>query len=150
MYRIEQLRPLSRQHQLGLSLSRKAMQCPADSSAADVDDQWQVLVAYVNDETVAHFAIEEEYLITPLMTEHGENPKVVELSNRLLAEHEQLRTLSQPSQPTSIDDLHALGQALYEHIRFEEREVFPLMQELLTTEQLDKAYQQTVQHNPTD
>ena len=36
MYRIEQLRPLSRQHQLGLSLSRQAMQCPKDSTTDDI------------------------------------------------------------------------------------------------------------------
>lgn len=59
MYRIEQLRPLSRQHQLGLSLSRQAMQCPKDSTTDDIFRHWQALVAYVHDDRIAHFAIEE-------------------------------------------------------------------------------------------
>ena len=152
MYRIEQLRPLSRQHQLGLSLSRQAMQCPKDSTTNDIFGHWQALVAYVHDDRIAHFAIEERYLVAPLLANHGNHPKVMALGKQLLAEHEQLRTLSQltesASRPT-IDDLHTLAQALYDHIRFEEREVFPVIQELLTTKQLDTAYQQTLQHNPT-
>lgn len=152
MYRIEQLRPLSRQHQLGLSLSRQAMQCPKDSTTDDIFRHWQALVAYVHDDRIAHFAIEERYLVAPLLANHGNHPKVMALGKQLLAEHEQLRTLSQLTESASnptINDLHALAQALYDHIRFEEREVFPVIQELLTTKQLDTAYQQTLQHNPT-
>lgn len=152
MYRIEQLRPLFRQHQLGLSLSRQAMQCPKDSTTDDIFRHWQALVAYVHDDRIAHFAIEERYLVAPLLANHANHPKVMALGKQLLAEHEQLRTLSQLTESASnptIDDLHALAQALYDHIRFEEREVFPVIQELLTTKQLDTAYQQTLQHNPT-
>ena len=41
MQRAEQLRPLSRQHHLGLNLGLKAGQFPMSSSEADIQDQWQ-------------------------------------------------------------------------------------------------------------
>ena len=75
MYRIEQLRPLSRQHQLGLSLSRQAMQCPKDSTTDDIVRHWQALVAYVHDDRIAHFAIEERYLVAPYWQIMATTPK---------------------------------------------------------------------------
>ena len=86
--------------------------------------------------------MEEEYLVKPLMTYHKDNPQVIELSEQLTAQHEELKRLADKANPT-IEDLRDLGDALYKHIRFEEREVFPLAQELLTSEQLDAIYTQS-------
>ena len=142
MQRAEQLRPLSRQHHLGLNLGLKAGQFPMSSSEADIQDQWQKITAFIRDELTVHFGVEEEYLVKPLMTYHKDNPQVIELSEQLTAQHEELKRLADKANPT-IEDLRDLGDALYEHIRFEEREVFPLAQELLTSEQLDAIYTQS-------
>ena len=141
MQRAEQLRPLSRQHHLGLNLGLKAGQFPMSASPAEVQMQWQKLIAFIHDELTSHFGVEEDYLVKPLLSEHPDHPQVVELSTQLTAQHDELKQLAQKANPT-IDDLRDLGDALYEHIRFEEREVFPLAQQLLSPQQLDEIYAQ--------
>ena len=77
MQRAEQLRPLSRQHHLGLNLGLKAVQFPMSSSEADIQDQWQKITAFIRDEFTAHFGVEEDYLVKPLMTYHkGKHPTI--------------------------------------------------------------------------
>lgn len=56
MHRIEQLRPLSRQHQLGLNLGLKASQVTDELSEQELSQQWQNLVAYIHDELSDHLA----------------------------------------------------------------------------------------------
>lgn len=140
MQRVEQLRPLSRQHHLGLNLGLKASQSLDTESQQEIAHQWQQLTAFINDELTSHFAVEEHYLVKPLLTEHADNSDVKTVSEQLLQQHKQLNKLAQISNP-SVDNLRQLGQTLYDHIRFEERTVFPLAQSLLTNAQLDAILQ---------
>lgn len=139
MHRIEQLRPLSRQHQLGLNLGLKASQVTDELSEQELSQQWQNLVAYIHDELTDHFGVEEDYLVTPLVKDHSDNEQVKTLSNSLLQQHQELNRLAKTPNPM-LADLRALGRLLYDHIRFEEREVFPIAQQLLTAEQLKTIY----------
>lgn len=139
MHRIEQLRPLSRQHQLGLNLGLKASQVTDELSEQELSQQWQNLVAYIHDELTDHFGVEEDYLVTPLVKDHSDNEQVKTLSNSLLQQHQELNRLAKTPNPMP-SDLRALGRLLYDHIRFEEREVFPIAQQLLTAEQLKTIY----------
>jgi hemerythrin-like domain-containing protein len=39
---------------------------------------------------------------------------------------------------TTLEDLHALGDLLHDHVRFEERQLFPAIEDSLNAEQLAK------------
>lgn len=74
-----------------------------------------------------HFAIEET-ILAPALRESGEHALV----DRLLAEHATLRRLA------AADDAHeAFGTALHDHVRFEERELFPRCEAVLADAVLD-------------
>ena len=54
----------------------------------------------------------------------------------MLAEHQQLRDLFETTEVNS-ENLKKTEELLQEHIRFEERYFFPLIQDIATTEQLN-------------
>ena len=73
-----------------------------------------------------HFAIEET-ILAPALRACGEHALV----DRLLAEHATLRRLA-------AEDAHeAFGNALHEHVRFEERELFLRCEAVLSGDVLD-------------
>jgi hypothetical protein len=73
-----------------------------------------------------HFAIEET-ILAPALRESGEHALV----DRLLTEHATLRRLA------AADAHEAFGTALHEHVRFEERELFPRCEAVLADDVLD-------------
>lgn len=74
-----------------------------------------------------HFAIEET-ILAPALRESGEHALV----DRLLAEHATLRRLA-----AAADAHEAFGTALHDHVRFEERELFPRCEAVLADAVLD-------------
>ena len=73
-----------------------------------------------------HFAIEET-ILAPALRACGEHALV----DRLLAEHATLRRLA-------AEDAHeTFGTALHDHVRFEERELFPRCEAVLSGDVLD-------------
>jgi hemerythrin-like domain-containing protein len=71
----------------------------------------------------AHFAIEERLVLT-LLTELGEH----DLAERLWREHRAMaRNIGDPARWTR-DRLAVLADVLHDHVRVEERRVFPLVQ----------------------
>ncbi|MCU0674438.1 MAG: hemerythrin domain-containing protein [Myxococcota bacterium] len=73
-----------------------------------------------------HFAIEET-ILAPALRACGEHALV----DRLLAEHATLRRLA------AADAHEAFGTALHDHVRFEERELFPRCEVVLAGDVLD-------------
>lgn len=153
MKRHENLQPLSREHHFGLSISQKARTLADDSSVDEQHHHWQQLIDFIQDNQLKHFSTEEKYLVTPLLRKiqrnenqplsnhlSEQNADVKKLAGKLLAEHELLKTLSETTNPT-LDDVRRLGEALYQHIRFEEREVFGLAETLLSKEELEQVFQ---------
>ena len=142
MKRHPHLQPLSRQHHLGLSLATKAKQCT--DTPSDIQAHWHALTAYLDEQTHKHFAIEEAYIAKVLLAKltNPQQPTQItahNLAKELMTQHEALHRLTQLTNPTA-DDVINLANALYEHIRFEEREVFPLAQELLSESELLAIY----------
>lgn len=140
MKRAHQLQPLSRQHHLGLNLSHHAKHC--SDKRHHIDKHWQKLTSYIQDMST-HFQIEDHLIATALKPYQNTNPDVATALETLNKQHLLLLKLICTSQNQTITAAHvkALGTLLYDHIRFEERILFPLAETYLTTETLDLIYQ---------
>lgn len=138
--RHDALQPFSRDHYGGLVAARhltKAAEsgdphaCRAALSA--FRDAW-------SNEIAGHLD-DEERLLAPLMTESEHC--------RLLSEHRQLRQLAaaahEAGKATGLDSafLGELGRLLHDHIRWEERQLFPALESRLDSSQLARIAAQT-------
>ena len=132
MQRHVSLRPLSRDHHGGLVHARRLSRA-ADGGAAErraaadaFDRAWRA-------EILEHFAEEERHL-PPLLA----GAAASEAAARLLGEHADLRARAEIVRASAEPEaMRALGERLTEHIRWEERELFPLLERSLTEAQLD-------------
>lgn len=113
MKRDPRLVPLSREHHAALRLGRKLI-------AGEGGD----LLHEMLPELRAHFA-EEERTLLPRLAAHGEKALVT----RLRDEHAQLLALF--SAALRGERRPEAGQALIDHVRFEERTLFPTVEPLL-------------------
>lgn len=130
--RAEALQPLSRDHLKAL-LAAKALREATDADAARV-----AFLDFWRDHGAHHFRVEEEVLL-PQWALYAEvdRPGV----NRMLEEHLAIRreALRLVAGEGTVDDLRALGDLLHDHVRFEERQLFPTIEDaLVDAEQLAK------------
>ena len=112
MKRHTRLAQLSREHHTALRLGRHLL---AGGAQAALGTELPGIEA--------HFAEEERDLL-PLL----ETDRHAALAERLRAEHAQLRHLLAAA--LSGRDEAQAGQALIDHVRFEERELFPVLETL--------------------
>lgn len=146
MKRANQLQPLSRQHHLGLNLSRHAKECTDEP--VEIAKHWHHLTAYIKD-MQAHFKIEDTLIAHALEPYRASHTKVASVLDTLDAQHKQLYKLmdeterSQKSINIEITtaQVQALGTLLYDHIRFEERELYPTVEKYLTEAELNAIYE---------
>jgi quercetin dioxygenase-like cupin family protein len=86
--------------------------------------------------TIPHFRDEEEVLFPLIVDAEEARPLLIEA----LVDHQQLHALA-ASLAGSADDLRAsmdeLGRRLEQHVRLEERSLFPLIERLVSTQQLE-------------
>lgn len=92
-----------------------------------------------------HFDIEDNLIASALKPYRDSNPKVAKALGMLDEQHILLHKLTSTTQASSNEavtatQVKALGSLLYDHIRFEERELFPLAESHLTEEELDAIY----------
>lgn len=133
MLRDKSLIPLSHQHQRALALCvriDRASPIPETDLAA-----WQAEIAQeFKSETSVHFAAEEQVLF-PAAREFKE---LVTLIQELLAEHAELRTTfaRAESRKLSSSEVNRFARKLSTHIRKEERQLFELLQQLLSADKL--------------
>jgi hemerythrin-like domain-containing protein len=107
MKRHPRLQGLSREHHHVLVLARRAMRgylSPTDARRAFYD------------ELALHFAVEEEQLLPALRASGAAG---IELAERMQREHDAIRAA------IAAEDVATFGRLLHEHVRFEERELFP-------------------------
>ena len=132
MKRSEALAHLSRDHHQGLVVAqrlRRATPATAGAERAAFLEFWTT-------DGHAHFRAEEELLL-PAFARH--EPPTHEAVVRVLTDHVDLRRRAADlaAEPTpACEDLHALGDRLHEHIRHEERVLFPLIEAALSTDEL--------------
>ncbi|MBB3107290.1 DUF438 domain-containing protein [Psychrobacter luti] len=146
MKRANQLQPLSRQHHLGLNLSRHAKECADEPE--EIAKHWHNLTSYLNDMQY-HFQIEDNLIANALEPYRATQPDVASVLETLDGQHKQLYKLinevkeSKKSGNTDITvaQVKALGTLLYDHIRFEERELYPTVEKYLTETELNTVYE---------
>jgi len=132
MKRVSQLRDLSEDHHHGLVLARKAKKAASGQDGTSGLEMWAEVEAVFKSKLEPHFEIEESFI--------GQALKAVgegQLAERLSDEHEALRRFLLPGHRRTLDDLRHFGELLERHIRFEERELFQVAQDKLTSDELD-------------
>lgn len=136
--RSEQLAPLSREHHDGLLFAWKIKQGLENKTSNDQLRNYTMW--YWRNHIKPHFYQEEKILLPYMPLDHP-------MSLQLKEEHDHIRELV-----LEIDkhaDTHALQilcDLLNKHIRFEERELFIYLEELLTKEQLDTVFVELEKH----
>ncbi len=123
------LQPLSREHHTALTLAKASERAAQSGDEVLVSQTCQrVIRAYAN-ELEPHFQFEEVSLL-PLLHGTATQPLVV----RTLADHQQLRGLINALRQNDAGALDNFGKCLSAHVRFEERELFPVLESLLQRE----------------
>lgn len=132
--RSDALRTLSRQHHQGLSVALRLKRAtPSTTRRAR-----EAFLDFWEGEGRSHFRAEEEVLL-PAFAAHA--PADHEAVVRVLVEHVDIRRrsskLARDGDPAA-EELHELGERLAGHIRYEERVLFPLIEEALPGDELER------------
>jgi hemerythrin-like domain-containing protein len=126
--------PLSHDHQHGLAVALDLTRATAETAPAAV----AAFAEFWRGEGCRHFRIEEEILL-PGFARHG--PPDHDAVVRVLVDHVEIRRraddLERAERP-ELDELHALGERLRDHIRHEERILFPLVEEMVPERELEE------------
>ncbi|HVT12506.1 MAG TPA: hemerythrin domain-containing protein [Fimbriimonadaceae bacterium] len=122
MKRHPSLQPLSRDHNVALLLARRLEREPNGDRLREFLEVW-------NGEMEDHFFDEERLLLnyaSPAMTA------------RMLEEHMRIRQYAIAAQRGMLcaDDIVRLGGLLHSHVRWEERELFPIIESSATDDEL--------------
>ncbi len=136
MKRCEQLKKLSREHHGSLSMALKISKIAKKNVESELLEGINTVQHYYNDELELHFQHEEQTIFSTIFKQYKEH---IGVATTLLKEHGYLRVLIQRlTLETAQKDLADFAQLLKEHTRVEERELFPIIQDLFTDEQLDR------------
>ncbi|HZJ09884.1 MAG TPA: hemerythrin domain-containing protein [Trueperaceae bacterium] len=124
------LRPLSRDHHQALVIARRLRHANRDTAAETA----AAFLQFWHTHGLRHFREEEEILL-PAYAEHGdpEHPLVA----RVLVDHVVIRRGArrlETAGAASPADLRELGERLTDHVRLEERQLFPLIEEAMPAE----------------
>lgn len=133
MKRHPSLQPLSDDHHGALVLARhtrRAAERARDSR--ELTETWQEVRRRFARELEPHFLVEEEQLF-PQLEAVGEGV----LIERARADHARLRALvsAEPGREAALE----FAKRLHAHVRFEERELFPRAERLLSAAALEAA-----------
>ena len=130
MKRHPALVPLSHDHHQVLVIAQRLRRA-TNATATEISDAF--LAAWESEEK-QHFRLEEELLL-PAYAAHGDpgHPVVMRmLQDHMLIRRDAARLANDPS----LELLHELGNRLADHVRLEERELFPLIEETMPESEL--------------
>jgi hemerythrin-like domain-containing protein len=129
MKRDEALRPLSREHLNALHAAKVLRE------GNDLEAVTEVFFDFWDSEGQRHFRIEEEVLL-PHWARYGEGDRSAVA--RILEEHLAIRSeaLRLKAGEASLEEAQELGLLLHDHVRFEERQVFPILEDTLDADSL--------------
>lgn len=120
------LQPLSRDHHHGLLLSwkiRTGFSKNIEAKRIKAYADW-----FFKNHLIPHFELEEAHIFPLLSADH-------DLVKRALAEHRRLKRLFSDKEDVK-KTLHKIEEELEQHIRFEERILFPEIQKVATEDEL--------------
>jgi hemerythrin-like domain-containing protein len=104
------------------------------ASAENADDARRAFLEFWHGEGAHHFHVEEDVLLPAFARHVGPDADPIV---RTLVEHVDLRRRAADVPEASLEDLHALGRRLGDHIRAEENELFPLIEQALPAAELE-------------
>jgi hemerythrin-like domain-containing protein len=127
------LRPLSRDHHVALVAAQRLRRATAEDVATARD----AFLEFWREHGAHHFRVEEEVLL-PAFAVHADPH--AECVARMLMDHVRIRAAARrlESGEATVEALHELGTMLERHVRLEEREVFPLIEETLPPDAAEK------------
>ena len=142
MKRHSSLAILSREHHGALILAQSLKKGAAAYKGLPVDMNGKADYAtrFYRDELIKHFDEEEQAVIKKIK---GINADLDKLASEIIEEHKELRSLFDSIKNTDdlATHLDKLGRTLEQHIRKEERNFFPLIQDLCSEKQLSEIEQ---------
>ncbi len=120
------LQPLSREHHTALTLAKACQRAAQSGDETQLNLSCQQAIRAFENDLEPHFQIEEVSLL-PLL--QGKESQF--LAERTLADHQLLRELTTALRQSDAVALEKFGKFLAAHVRFEERELFPILEGLL-------------------
>lgn len=125
MKRHQELQNLSREHHGALQLALKAKRAAMSGDQTQIKAMAATCITAFHAELDPHFVVEENTLL-PLLLAAGEDNLVTQVK----CDHKELRRLSVQLQQADVKTLHGFAELLTSHVRFEEREVFVVLEAL--------------------
>ena len=135
--RHESLIPLTHDHHHALAQTRR-LKSAAREGGRELLGQARVFLDFFHKDTVSHFRDEEELVFPTAVEDERAKP----LLSRVMLEHLQIHALASRlaievgDWSVTPQSAAALAIALETHIRFEEKELFPLLEEVVGDEKL--------------
>ena len=129
MKRAPELTRLSHDHHHALDVARRLRR--ADEGT--LDEARAYLDEFLRTRGAGHFDVEERLFTPGLCTA---DPRWAAAVTRMVAEHEAIRTQAQAV--PDVAAAHRLGAALHDHVRFEERELFAIVETTLAHAELGR------------
>jgi hemerythrin-like domain-containing protein len=132
--RSEALAPLSRDHHQALYRALKLKRADESSAAEALRD----MIEFFDSHGALHFNVEEQVLL-PLYVRDGGADPTDEAIARVLTDHVWIRAriaALRVAGEAHAADLRELGERLDDHVRHEERVLFPAIEQALSAEQL--------------
>lgn len=120
------MQPLSREHHTALTLAKACERAAQSRDEGLVAQTCQRVIRAFSDELEPHFQVEEHSLLPLLRSAETQS-----LVQRTMADHQQLRALLDDLRRNDSEALGSFGKGLSAHVRFEERELFPVIENLL-------------------
>ena len=135
MKRVEQLQGLSREHHGSLVMVKKISEVAEHGNKEELLEAIKTVQHYYDNELEVHFQHEERTIFAPIFQHYKDN---IGIASVLLKEHGAIRMLvPRITLDTAAADLAEFALVLKNHTRMEERELFPLVEELFNDEQLE-------------
>ena len=126
MKRHQKLQDLSREHYSALKLALQAKRAALSGDPREIESATTACITSFRLELDPHFLVEEQTLL-PILLASGEH-RVVQ---RVEADHAELRRLAGGLLDPDTATLLAFAELLTSHVRFEEREMFEILESYL-------------------
>lgn len=136
MKRIEQLQHLSREHHQSLTLAQKAIKTAKLNNKTDVANLCRTILKDYPDVWMRHFKVEEETIFN--LFPKTDDSEIARLCTLLQQEHRIMDGYYEQMKQGDYSILGDFGALLKKHTRMEERELFPLLETVMTEEQLER------------
>lgn len=135
--RHEALKPLSQHHMAGLHIALKLSRAGTNKSRLPISDIIHDAEEFWNPDGSNHFR-EEEDILLPVYAKYEKVD--TETIKNMLMEHVLIRSKMQQllAEELAMEEMHELGALLENHIREEERVIFPMIEQALPEGELSR------------